>query len=136
MARTNLGRFEPYLLSILRMVAGVTFSCHGFQKLFGAFGGIGGRGATVHLASLMGVAGLLETVGGILIVAGLFTRCVAFVLCGEMAVAYFRQHLPRGPWPITNGGEILVLAVFFFIILCAVGCVLRGFVLFETFSAR
>ena len=121
MARTSLGRFEPYLLSILRVVAGLTFSCHGFQKLFGAFGGIGSRGATVHLASLFGVAGLLEAVGGILIVAGLFTRCVAFVLCGEMAVAYFRQHLPRGPWPITNGGELAVLYCFIFFFLCAAG---------------
>jgi uncharacterized membrane protein YphA (DoxX/SURF4 family) len=97
MERINLGRFEPYLLSILRMVVGFTFACHGFQKLFGAFGGLGGRGGTAHLASLFGVAGVLETVGGVLIIAGLFTRCVAFVLSGEMAFAYFKQHAPRGP---------------------------------------
>ena len=121
MALMNLGRFEPYLLSILRMVAGFTFSCHGFQKLFGAFGGVGGHGGAAHLASLFGVAGLLETVGGVLIVTGLFTRCVAFVLCGEMAVAYFRQHAPKGPWPLTNGGELAVLYCFIFLFLCAVG---------------
>ena len=121
MARLNVSRLEPYLLSVLRFVAGYAFSCHGFQKLFGAFGGIGGHGATAHLASLFGVAGLLETVGGVLILAGLFTRCVAFVLCGEMAFAYFRQHVPRGPWPLTNGGELAVLYCFIFLFLCAVG---------------
>src|SRR5262245_24419514 len=98
MTKINLSRFEAHLLSLLRIVAGLTFSCHGFQKLLGFFGGVGGRGGTAHLASLFGVAGLLETIGGVLILAGLLTRCVAFVLCGEMAVAYFRQHAPRGPW--------------------------------------
>src|ERR1044071_552283 len=109
MPRVNLGRVEPYALSLLRVVAGFTFSLHGLQKLFGAFGGLGGHGAAAHITSLFGIAGILETVGGILILAGLFTRCVAFVLCGEMAFAYLTRHAPRGFWPITNGGELAVL---------------------------
>ena len=113
--------FQPYAISLLRIVAGFTFCEHGLQKLFGLFGGLGGRGATVHLPSLMGVAGVLEAFGGILILLGLFTRPVAFVLCGEMAVAYLRQHAPRGLWPILNGGELAVLYCFIFLLLCAVG---------------
>jgi putative oxidoreductase len=121
MPRMNLGRFEPYALSLLRIVAGFTFSLHGFQKLFGAFGGLGGRGAAAHFTSLLGVAGILETVGGILILTGLFTRCAAFVLCGEMAFAYFTRHAPRGLWPIANGGELAVLYSFIFLLLFFAG---------------
>ena len=121
MRRVNLGRFEPYVLSLLRIVAGFTFSLHGFQKVFGAFGGIGGRRAAAHLSSLLGVAGILEMVGSILIIAGLFTRCVAFVLCGEMAYAYFTRHAPRGLWPIANGGELAVLYCFIFLLLVCAG---------------
>jgi putative oxidoreductase len=117
MPRANLGRFEPYALSLLRLVAGFTFSLHGFQKLFGAFGGLGGHGASAHITSLLGIAGILETVGGILILAGLFTRCVAFVLCGEMAYAYFTNHAPHSLWPIANGGELAVLYCFIFVLL-------------------
>ena len=117
----SFGRFEPYALSLLRMVAGFTFSLHGFQKLFGVFGGMGGRGASAHLTSLMGTAGVLEAVGGILILAGLFTRCVALVLCGEMAYAYFTRHAPRGLWPIMNGGELAVLYCFIFLFLMCGG---------------
>jgi putative oxidoreductase len=67
------------------------------------------------------VAGVLETFGGILLLAGLFTRPVAFVLCGEMAVAYFRAHAPRGFWPIANGGELAVLYCFIFLYLAVAG---------------
>jgi len=112
--------FEPYALSLLRIVIGFTFSLHGWQKVFGLFGGMG-HGTTAHLTSLLGVAGLLETVGGALIFLGLFTRCVAFVLCGEMAVAYFRQHAPHGLWPISNGGELAVLYCFIFLLLMSAG---------------
>ena len=97
----------PYALSLLRMVAGFTFALHGFQKLFGYFGGMGG--GTAHFYSLLWLAGSLETAGGILIVLGLWTSPVAFLLCGEMAVAYFKGHYPKGYWPITNGGELAVL---------------------------
>jgi putative oxidoreductase len=109
--------FEPYALSLLRLVAGFTFTLHGFQKLFGLFGGAGHP----HLLSLLGAAGLIESVGGPLILLGLYTRPVAFILCGEMAVAYFKQHLPRGLWPITNGGELAVLYCFIFLLLVSAG---------------
>jgi len=118
MAQTS--SFEPYALSLLRIVVGFTFSLHGYQKLFGLFGGLG-HGATAHLASLLGVAGVLETFGGALIFLGLFTRPAAFILCGEMAVAYFHQHAPHGLWPISNGGELAVLYCFIFLLLVSAG---------------
>ncbi len=103
-------------LSLLRMVAGFTFSCHGAQKLFGMFGG-----HTAHAGSLPWVAGILETVGGLLIILGLFTRPVAFILCGEMAFAYFTVHFPHARLPIQNGGEPAVLYCFIFLYLVAAG---------------
>ena len=118
MAETS--SFEPYALSLLRIVVGFTFSLHGYQKVFGLFGGLG-HGATAHLASLLGVAGVLETFGGVLIFLGLYTRPVAFIMCGEMAVAYFHQHAPRGLWPISNGGELAVLYCFVFLLLASAG---------------
>jgi len=86
---------EPWARSLLRFVVGLTFSCHGFQKLFGLFGGH----RVAHLFSLMGLAGVLECFGGILLIVGLFTVPVAFLLSGEMAVAYFRTHFPRASSP-------------------------------------
>ncbi len=114
------GAFEPFALSLLRIVAGFTFSLHGYQKLFGLFGGMG-HGAAARLFSLLGAAGAIETFGGALIFLGLFTRPVAFVLCGEMAVAYFKQHAPHGLWPISNGGELAVLYCFIFLLLMSAG---------------
>jgi putative oxidoreductase len=112
--------FQPYALSLLRLVAGFTFSLHGFQKLFGYFGGLG-HGSKAALLSLLWVAGILELTGGMLIAAGLFTRLAAFVLCGEMAVAYFKQHAPHGFWPIADGGEPAVLYCFIFLLLTTAG---------------
>ena len=106
--------------SLLRIVAGFTFSLHGLQKLFGLFGGMGG-GAKAGLFTLMWVAGCLEAFGGILILLGLFTSPVALILCGEMAVAYFRVHFHRGFWPIRNGGELAVLYCFIFLYLFTAG---------------
>ena len=117
----KLGALEPWARSMLRMVAGFTFSLHGLQKLLGFFGGMGGHGATAPVFSLLWTAGVLETFGGLLLIAGLFTRPVAFVLAGEMAVAYFRAHQPRGLWPIENGGELAVLYCFLFLYLCTAG---------------
>jgi putative oxidoreductase len=111
-----LGRLSPYLLSVLRMIAAFTFIAHGTQKLF-AFP-IGPRAA---LASQLGAAGIIETAGGALMLLGLFTRPVAFVLAGEMAYAYFTQHAPRGTWPIQNGGELAVLYCFIWLYFAAVG---------------
>lgn len=111
---------QSLALSILRIVAGFTFTLHGIQK-FGALGGLGGKAAAAF--SMLWVAGILESVGGPLITLGLFTRPVAFILCGEMAVAYFRVHVHMGPWayPLLNGGEITVLYCFFFLYLVTAG---------------
>jgi putative oxidoreductase len=112
---------SSYLLSLLRVVAGFTFIQHGAQKLLGLFGGMGGHGAHAPTFSLLWVAGCLEVVGGLLIILGLFTRPVAFILCGEMAVAYFRVHARRGFWPVLNGGELAVLYCFLWLYLVAAG---------------
>jgi putative oxidoreductase len=113
--------WQGYARSILRMIAGALFCVHGLQKLLGLFGGVGGQGATAPTWSQFWVAGVLETVGGALVTLGLFTRPVALLLCGEMAVAYFRAHFPRGFWPIRNGGELAVLYCFVFLYLFAAG---------------
>lgn len=113
--------WSGYARSVLRIVAGILFMAHGWQKLFGIFGGLGGHGATARIWSELWVAAVLETFGGALITLGLFTRPVAFLLCGEMAVAYFRQHFPRGFWPIRNGGELAVLFCFIFLYFIAAG---------------
>jgi putative oxidoreductase len=112
--------WSGYARSVLRIVVGFTFTLHGCQKLFGMFGGMGGHGAS-PMGSELWVAGVIETFGGALIFLGLFTRPVAFLLCGEMAVAYFKQHFPRGFWPIVNGGELAVLYCFVFLYLAVAG---------------
>jgi putative oxidoreductase len=116
-----LRSLEPWALSVLRIIAGFTFSLHGFQKLFGAFGGMGGQGGTAAFGSLIWTAGVLECFGGLLLLLGLLTRPVAFLLCGQMAVAYFRSHAPRGFWPIHNDGELAVVYCFVFLYLCIAG---------------
>lgn len=115
------GEWMGYARSVLRVVAGLVFTLHGLQKVFGMFGGFGGHGAAAPTWSEFWIAGLLETLGGLLIILGLFTRPVAFVLCGEMAVAYFRAHFPNGFWPIQNGGELAVLYCFIFLYLFTAG---------------
>ena len=117
MAKNN--SFQPFALSVLRLVAGFTFSLHGFAKILGLFGGLDGHRAKMF--TLFWFAGILELCGGLLIAAGLFTRLAAFVLCGEMAVAYFKEHAPAGFWPILNGGELAVLYCFIFLLLTAAG---------------
>lgn len=111
-----LGRFNGELYSLLRIVAGGLFACHGAQKLFGALGG-----QAVPLASQHGLAGVIELLGGLLIALGLFTSPVAFLAAGEMAAAYFIAHAPRAPWPILNGGELAVLYCFLFLYMAARG---------------
>jgi putative oxidoreductase len=119
MKSSSLSRFTPSLLSVLRLVAAFVFTAHGTQKLFGVPGHA--LHAPVIALTMMGAAGVLETIGGILMFAGLFTRPVALVLSGEMAVAYFTQHYPNGPWPILNGGELAVLFCFLWLFVCAAG---------------
>jgi putative oxidoreductase len=107
--------------TLLRVGAGLLFMQHGLQKLFGWFGGLGGSGGTVTLMSQMGLAGVLETFGGLLLVLGLLTRPVALLLAGEMLVAFFQAHFPRGAVPITNGGELPLLFMLTFLFLAGNG---------------
>jgi putative oxidoreductase len=109
--------WAPYLLSILRIITGFLFMEHGGMKLFGFPAPMG----NIPLFSLMGLAGTLEVVGGFLILVGLFTRPVAFILSGEMAFAYFMAHAPNGFWPVLNHGEPAVLYCFIYLYLAAAG---------------
>ncbi len=95
--------------ALVRIVFALLFAAHGAQKLFGFFGG-----AQVHDSTMLTV-GSLEFVGGMCIAMGIFTRVMAFLLCGEMAVAYFKVHFGSGQWPIGNVGEVTILYCFFFL---------------------
>ena len=118
----RLGRFALHLYALMRLVAGLLFACHGAQKLFGMFGGFAGQpGLAAPLFSLMGLAGFIECVGGLLIAVGLMTSYAAFIASGQMAVAYFTAHQPRGFWPIQNDGELAVLYCFVFLYIAAQG---------------
>lgn len=108
------------MLSVLRIVAAALYIEHGTQKLFG-FPSAGPGTTPVHLISQSGLAGVLEVFGGLAILLGLFTRPVAFVLAGEMAVAYFQVHFPRSFFPIVNRGESPVFFCFFFLYLVFAG---------------
>ncbi len=100
------------------MVAAFLFMSHGMQKLLG-FPGAGP--VVTPLFSLIGIAGLLELVGGLLLLVGAFTRPVALLLSGEMAIAYFIAHAPRDPWPLLNRGELAALYSFVFLYLSIAG---------------
>lgn len=110
--------WAPRVLSLLRIVAAFMFMSHGMQKILGF---PGPRPAVAELLSLTGVAGMLELCGGILLLLGLFTRPVAFLLSGEMAVAYFMAHAPQGFWPLLNRGELSALYSFVFLYFAAAG---------------
>ena len=114
MASELASRFSAVALNLLRIVTGLLFWQHGAQKLLGMFGGFGENGGTAPFGSIFWVAGILECLGGPLVMLGLFTRPVAFLLSGEMAVAYFSRHAPQGFWPILNHGELPVLFCFIF----------------------
>jgi putative oxidoreductase len=111
-----LAPLSQYLYAALRIVAGLLFAQHGVQKLFGVLGG-----TQMPLFSQLWAAGVIETFGGLAIAVGLFTSPVAFVASGQMAVAYFQAHAPRGLWPIQNGGELAVLNCFLFLYVAARG---------------
>ncbi|MEQ8228436.1 MAG: DoxX family protein [Rhodospirillales bacterium] len=115
---TFLNPFKDHLLSVLRVVAGLLFLQHGTTKYL-SFPVSDMSG--VNPLSMSGAAGLIELVGGVLIVAGLFTRQVAFILSGTMAVAYFYAHFPRGFFPLLNGGELSALYCFVFLYIAAAG---------------
>jgi len=111
--------FSSRMLSIFRIVAGLVFLSVGTSKLFGF--PHNPMMPPIHLASQLGVAGILETIGGLAIVLGLFTRPVSFILAGEMAVAYFEMHFPKSFWPGINGGMPALLFCFFFLYLIFAG---------------
>ncbi|HYM98798.1 MAG TPA: DoxX family protein [Aestuariivirgaceae bacterium] len=114
-----LDRYQPYVLAILRIVTALIFMEHGTQKLFG-FPAPPERGLPV-LFSLSGIGGIMEFVGGLLILFGIFTRPVAFLLSGEMAVAYWMVHAPRSFFPVLNGGDASILYCFVFLLLVFTG---------------
>ena len=112
-------KWTPRVLSVLRVVAGFLIMQHGMQKLLGLPAPM--PGGTVPLLSLFGVSGALELVVGVLVLLGLFTRLAAFILSGEMAVAYFMAHAPQGFWPLLNKGELAALYSFVFLFLAVAG---------------
>jgi len=112
-------RWAPYLQSVLRIVVACLFIAHGTQKFFG-FPAEAPRPG-VPLVSLLGLASMIEMIGGTLMFLGLFTRQVAFILAGEMATAYFLSHAPRGFWPLVNRGEPPVLFCFIWLFFAAAG---------------
>lgn len=120
----NLNSFyavwTPRILSVLRIVTAFLIMQHGAQKLFGFPAGAQAT-PTPPLMSMMGFVGILEFFGGLLLLLGLFTRPVAFILSGLLAVAYFMVHAPQGFWPVLNRGELAALYCFVFLYLAVAG---------------
>ena len=112
-----LGKYSSCLYAALRIIAGLMFAFHGSQKLLAWPGG----SAAVPLASQMGLAGLIELIGGFLIAFGFLTTYAAFIASGEMAAAYFKAHAPQGALPLLNRGELAVLYCFLFLYIAAQG---------------
>lgn len=115
----RLASFAPYSLALLRIMSALLFLAHGTQKLLGFPAAEGAAGGP--LPPLMMVGGVLELFGGLLLLMGLLTRPVAFVLSGMMAVAYFMFHAPQSFFPILNGGDAAILYSFVFLHLFAAG---------------
>jgi putative oxidoreductase len=111
-----LSRLGGVLYAAMRIVLALIYMAHGLQKVFGILGG-----HAVPLASMLGIAGILETVLGALIAVGLFTSLAAFIASGEMAFAYFIAHAPRARLPIQNGGELAVVLCFAFLYIASQG---------------
>jgi putative oxidoreductase len=109
-------RFENHVYALMPIVTGFLFPAHGVQKIFGAL-----SGTQVELMSLMGLAGILELVGGSLIMVGFLTGYSAFICSGLMAAAYFMAHAPGGFWPIVNKGELAALYSFVFLYISVKG---------------
>ena len=112
-----LKKVSPHLYAIMRIIIGLSFAVHGSQKLFGMPGGK----TPVALASLMGFAGIIEFVGGLLVAFGLLAGYAAFIASGQMAFAYFMVHFKQGFWPTLNGGELAVLYCFIFLFIASHG---------------
>ena len=118
---TKWSSLAPYIQGLLRIVAAIMFITEGTMKLSAYPIGMPPNGETAQLISQVGIAGILETFGGALILLGLFTRPVAFILAGEMAVAYFQFHAPQGFWPIVNGGQPAILYCFIWLYFSTAG---------------
>jgi putative oxidoreductase len=118
---TRWRSWTPQLLSVLRIVAAFLFIQFGTGKLFAMPGPLIPGGGTVPVGSLPGTAGIIESVGGVLLLLGLFTRPVAFLVSGEMAIAYFYGHAPNGFWPVLNGGHPAVLFCFLWLYISSAG---------------
>ena len=116
--KSFLGKYSDLLFGVLRVVAALMFLAHGLQKLNVAM--LGGFTPPPELPQLT-VAAWIESIGGSLLILGLGTRYVAFILSGEMAVAYFIAHFPRGTYPAMNGGDAAILFCFIFLYLAAAG---------------
>jgi putative oxidoreductase len=120
----HLSRYQSQVLSILRIMAGLLFLSSGLQKWF-AFPVANPSFANITLLSMLGIGGLIEIIGGTLVTIGLFTRVAAFIMSGEMAVAYwyFANRPSRGFMPIVNGGtlEVLYCFVFFYLVFAGAG---------------
>jgi putative oxidoreductase len=112
----RLNQYQPYALTVLRIVTALLFMEHGTQKLFGF-----PAGGPEALSPLFLTQGILEAFGGLLILLGLFTRPVAFILCGNMAVAYFMAHMPKDFFPALNAGDAAILYCFVFLFLFLAG---------------
>lgn len=115
----NFDRYAPQALGLLRIVAAILFIEHGTSKLFGfpPFS----MGALPEVGTLLWIAAILELVGGLLLLIGLFTRPVAFLLSGQMAVAYWMAHAPKSTFPAENGGDAAILFCFIFLYLVTAG---------------
>ncbi|SER31072.1 DoxX family protein [Sphingobium sp. YR768] len=111
--------WTPRILSIFRVVTALLFLSHGIVKLFGF--PAGAAPGQVPLFTLFGLAGVLELAGGFAVMLGIFTRPIAFLLSGQMAVAYFMVHLPMGFYPVLNMGELAILFCFNFLYLAFAG---------------
>jgi len=112
---TSLEKWMPQMLSILRIVTGLLFMEHGLQKFFGF------PAAGPELNTLLWTQGAIELIGGLLLLLGIFTRLVAFIMAGDMAVAYFMAHFPKSFFPVANGGDAAILYCFVFLFLFVAG---------------
>ena len=112
---TSLEKWAPYALSVLRIVSALLFIEHGLQKMFG-FPSVG-----PPMSAVLWMEALIEVLGGLALLVGAYTRLVAFVLSGDMAVAYFMAHFPRSFYPAVNGGDAAILFCFVFLYLFFAG---------------
>jgi putative oxidoreductase len=117
--KSFVAKWTPGVQSILRIIIALLFMEHGAQKLFGL--PVAMEGFTLSLFSLLGLAAILEFFGGLLLLLGLFTRPVAFILSGQMAAAYFIAHAPKSFWPVVNQGELAIVYCFVFFYLAFAG---------------